>query len=149
MTRSKAVSVERERKDIREHDWMEDDFDVTFTDSTNPFTAITSQFNDPDYEYAFVLNDEGRIMDQRFKGGYEFVDPSAITGYSDIFTNRNHPDRITTRDLVCMKRPKRYREKQNNMMRKISYQKIQSCLPNIQQRQQDERIRNLESPFSE
>lgn len=146
MARKQYESVERERKDIREHDWEATNFDVNFTDSTNPFSVINSQINDRDNEYAFILNDSSRIMSKRLEG-YSFVDPSIITGYSDIFMDRDRPDRITTGDLVYMKRPINRRVAEDERIRKSSYEKVKACIPNIQNT--TGRIRNIESPFSE
>jgi len=146
MTRKQFESVDRERKDIREHDWEAENFDINFSDSTNPFAVITSQVSDSENEYAFVLNDSSRIMSKRLEG-YSFVDPSSVTGYSDIFMDRDRPDRITTGDLVYMKRPKRHREAVDNQVRKMSYEKVKACIPNIQNT--SGKVRNVESPFSE
>lgn len=148
MARKQFESLDRERKDIREHDWEESGFDIHSTDSTNPFAVITSQISDRDHEYAFVLNEQSRIMSKRLQG-YSFVDPSLLNGgSSDIFLDRDKSDRITTGDLVYMRRPIGRRKAVNDGLRKTSYEKVKACMPTIQQ-EGHERVTNIESPFTE
>ncbi len=72
---SEFKSIDR---DIREHDWDKDDFDLDFTDSTCPFTAIVDEIKEPGMEYYFALNSPERI-DRLLSRKWSVVDPDRLS----------------------------------------------------------------------
>lgn len=130
-------------RDIRDHDWEENDFNVSYTDSTDLFSVIMSQFNDPANEYAFVLNNSSRIVTKKLEG-YEMVDPQLIGNRRDIFMDEEK-NRISTGDLVLMRRPIKYRERADRVNRDKTKNILRSVLSNTSAHG----IRNIESPFTE
>ena len=131
-------------RDIREHEWAKDNYNVSFTDSTNPISVILSQFNDPELEYAFVLDNPSRIVMKKLEG-YEIVDPGLMGDKREIFMHGDTKDRISTGDLILMRRPKSYRVRINNEIR----MKTKNITQGVLQQSSGHRINNIESPFSE
>lgn len=141
MSKKPFKSIDR---DIREHEFEHDNFAIGFSDSTDPFQVISSQLSDPDYEYAFVLNDPSRVMTKRLEK-YEIVDPSLMLNRADIFKQSDRPDCITVGDLIYMRRPKQYRAIVEERHRAKNYETLSKVLS---EGKTTEPIHNIESPFS-
>lgn len=130
-------------RDIRDHDFAENDYNIAYTDSTNVFSVILSQFNDPTHDYAFVLNDPSRMVMKRL-AGYQIVDPSLIGNHREIFMDEEK-SRINAGDLVLMRRPMKYRVMDDRMDRERAKDRLKGVLGNTT----GHGIRNIESPFTE
>lgn len=138
----KTIERDIDDRDIREHEWEGDNFHLSFNDSTNPLAVIASQFTDSEHEYAFVLDNSSRIAMKKLEG-YETVDPELITNRRDIFRDAEK-NRISTGDLVFMRRPRQYRDRvqQDHKNKNLSVLKRVLDQTNVS-------VRNIESPFSE
>ena len=110
-TNSEFKSIDR---DIREHDWDKDDFDLDFTDSTCPFTTIVDEIKEPGMEYYFALNSPERI-DRLLSRKWRVVDPDRLSN-KQTFTQARKGlearDCITTGDTILLERDVRYGDKE-------------------------------------
>ncbi len=141
---TRKIGVDR---DIRESE-LGADFNVAFTDSTDPLQVISSQFADTeDYEYAFVLNNSSRIAMKQLQG-YEKVDGNSLHERSDIFC-RNAADGIVTGDLVYMRRPRKWRTAVDKQHRNKNLSLLSNLLSQNNVQESRESIKNIEAPFSE
>ncbi len=108
---SEFKSIDR---DIREHDWDKDDFDLDFTDSTCPFTTIVDEIKEPGMEYYFALNSPERI-DRLLSRKWSVVDPDRLSN-KQTFTQARKGlearDCITTGDTILLERDVRYGDKE-------------------------------------
>ena len=113
---SEFKSIDR---DIREHDWDKDDFDLDFTDSTCPFTAIVDEIKEPGMEYYFALNSPERI-DRLLSRKWSVVDPDRLSN-KQTFTQARKGlearDCITTGDTILLERDVRYGDKERGHLK--------------------------------
>lgn len=100
-----------ESRDIRKADFEDDDFDISFTDSTCPINAIVSQVREPGFDYILALNDPRRINSLLGKR-WVFVDPTLQSSRPTFNIEEKLKDVITVGDTILMKRDSRYGAKE-------------------------------------
>lgn len=118
-TNAEFKSIDR---DIREHDWDRDDFDLDFTDSTCPFTAIVDEIKVEGMEYYFVLNSPERI-DRFMARKWHVVDPDRLSNKQTFTRERKGieaRDCITTGDTILLERDIRYGDKEREHLNRRS-----------------------------
>jgi hypothetical protein len=134
-------------RDIREHDWSADDFDLSFTDSTCPFSAIVEEVRTPDMEYMFALNNPERI-DRLMVKKWVPVDPSRLANKQTFTQARKNAairDCITTGDTLLLERHIRY----GNREREFLQQKNNVVMNNTVSGLVQTDIRQILSPFQD
>jgi hypothetical protein len=113
-------------RDIREHEWSKDDFDLSYTDSTCPFSAIIKEVQEPGMSYYFALNTSNRI-DRLLARKWNVVDPSRLSNRQTFTLNRKSPelrDCITTGDTILLERDARYSKVEDEQHNKSSVSRI-------------------------
>lgn len=133
-----------EDRDIRAHDFEGENFNIMFTDSSCPFTAILEQVSEPGKDYFFALNDGQRIDRLRIKK-WELSDPSLLKSnlkYSIDEKDRNSHLKIINGDTVLMERDMRYSIAEKEYLNNRTIEVTKSAL---HKRTTD--IPNLTTPF--
>jgi hypothetical protein len=101
-------------RDIRKHEWNDDDFDLSFTDSTSPFDVIIAEIEEPGMEYYFALNSPERL-DRLMTKGWRVVSPDRLANKRNFTAERkglDAKDCITTGDTILLERPMRFGDKE-------------------------------------
>lgn len=120
-------------RDIREHDWDKNDFDLDFTNSDCPFTAIIEEIKEPSMEYYFALNSPERI-DRLLTRKWNVVDPDRLSS-KQTFTKARKGiearDCITTGDTILLERDARYGNKEREHLKQKNNVVMRDSLKNV------------------
>lgn len=120
-------------RDIRDHEWDNNDFDLGFTDSTCPFKSIISEIEEPGKGYTFALNHGPRI-DRLIARKWNIVDPSRLANRQTFTMEKRDPEArqcITTGDTVLLERDIRYSEKEDGHLHKKNIDVMRTAMDPI------------------
>lgn len=130
MATKEFKSVDR---DIREHEWDKDDFDLGFTDSTCPFDIILDEVRIPGMDYLFALN-HGPRLDRLIARKWQIVEPSRLANRQTFTMEKRDPEArqcITTGDTVLMERDIRYSEREDEHLHKKNIEVMRTAMDPI------------------
>lgn len=120
-------------RDIREHEWDKDDFDLGFTDSTCPFSSMMREIEEPGMTYICALNHGPRI-DRLLARKWNIVDPSRLTNKQTFTIEKRESDArqtITTGDTVWMERDSRYSDREDAHLHKKNIDVMRTAMDPI------------------
>ena len=139
------LDLEEIERDIRTHEFADDDFAINFTDSTCPFTHIMEQIKEPGMQYLFAHNDPDSIA-KAMRRKWVLVDKSRLTNKSDFEDQRSvySKEGITAGDTILMERDERYGKSETRHYQDAGVDLVRSSL----QPMNKVNIRDLRKPFS-
>lgn len=122
-----------QKRNIRAHEFEENNFDVSFTDSTSPFTAIINQIKEPGKSYNYAYASDERLI-KLFSKGWSLSDPEKLPSYNRFSLKKRDLDDtpcIRVGDTVLVERAEQFSKQEKERHHNDSAKQVANVLQTL------------------